>query len=136
MTTKPQNTILLTLRKLWVGFTLRCPKCEKGAMFAGLFKRNEVCPHCGVRFERLSGESVGGMFINLGLAEILSLGGFFISQLLLKPPLLAQVIFWVSFNILFVVLFYRHSRSMWVAVAYLANELYTDEEYLKMTGHQ
>ena len=135
MTAQP-NTILLTLRKLWVGFLLRCPNCEQGAMFTGLFTRNEMCPHCGVRFERLSGESVGGMFINLGLAEVLSLVGFFVSQLLLKPPILAQVIFWVSFNILFVVFFYRHSRAMWVAVSYLANGLYTDEEYLRKTGHQ
>lgn len=134
--TKQPNSILLTIRKLMVGFMLRCPNCEHGAMFTGLFNMNPVCPHCGVRFERLSGESVGGMFINLGLAEVLSLGGFFISQLLLKPPILAQVIFWVSFNILFVVFFYRHSRAMWVAIAYLANGLYTDEEYVEKTGQR
>lgn len=117
------------LEKLWLGFTLRCPNCGKGEMFNGLFKMIPTCSNCHVRYERLSGESVGGMYINLVFAELLSIGGFFITQLLFSPPMWFQIVFWVTFNILFVVLFYRHSRAMWVAISFLTMGVYPDPDY-------
>lgn len=50
------------LHVLWVGLTLRCPACEQGRTFKGLFSVNKTCSNCGVRFEREDGESVGGMY--------------------------------------------------------------------------
>ncbi len=79
-----------------------------------------TCPYCGRRYEKQSGESLGGMFINLPLVEVLSIAGYFISQAIFRPPLIFQMIFWGAFNVIFVVLFYRHSRSLWVAISYLA----------------
>ena len=115
------------LRKLVIGMLLRCPNCERGRMFTGLFAMRETCPYCHARFERQQGESIGGTLINLSFAELLSIGGFFVSEALFHPPLAFQLIFWVTFNILFVVLFYRHARGMWVAVAYLSGGVYPDE---------
>lgn len=114
------------LRTLLLGLSLRCPNCGKGKMFHGLFKMEPTCPYCHVRYERLSGESIGGMFINLGLAELLSIGGFFFTQFIFHPPLAFQLIFWTTFNILFVLLFYRHSRALWIAISYLTNGVYAD----------
>ncbi|MBN8619674.1 MAG: DUF983 domain-containing protein [Anaerolineae bacterium] len=119
---------LHVLHKLWVGLRLRCPNCEQGGMFHGLFKMEPTCPHCGVRFERQSGESIGGTLVNLVLAEMFSMGGFIITQVLFQPSWIFQLIFWVSFNILFVILFYRHARSLWVALVYLAGGVYVDPE--------
>jgi uncharacterized protein (DUF983 family) len=115
------------LRKLFVGMTLRCPNCEKGHMFSGLFTIRDTCPVCEARFERLQGESIGGTLINLSLAELLSIGGYFISEALFHPPLPFQLVFWISFNILFVVFFYRHARGMWVAIAYLSGGVFPDK---------
>ncbi len=126
MSSKP---VRYYLGKLLLGLRLRCPNCGQGRMFTGLFSMEETCPYCHVRYERRSGESIGGMFINLGLAEMLSIAGFFISQALFDPPLIFQMVFWVAFNILFVLLFYRHSRALWVAVSYLTNGVYPDPEY-------
>jgi uncharacterized protein (DUF983 family) len=117
------------VNKLWLGLMLRCPNCGKGKTFKTLFHIEKVCDHCGVRFERLSGESVGGMYINLGAAEFLSFAGYLITDILFRPPLLPEIAFWVTFNILFVVFFYRHSRSIWVAISYLAGGVMTDEDY-------
>lgn len=117
-----------------VGLLLRCPNCEQGRTFTGLFKMNKVCPYCGVRFEKQDGESVGGMYINLGIAELTSLGGFFLVHALFDPPFVPHAIFWVSYNILFCVLFYRHSRSLWIAISYLTGgvqpELDVDREWV------
>jgi uncharacterized protein (DUF983 family) len=108
------------------GLFLRCPNCGKGKMFRGLFSMEETCPFCGVRYERLRGESIGGMFINLGAAEFLSVGGYFLTQALFHPPFAYQVAFWVTFNLLFVILFYRHARALWVAISYLTSGVYHD----------
>ncbi len=116
------------LRVLWVGLKLRCPACEQGHTFSGLFKPNKTCSHCGVRFEREDGESVGGMYVNLSIAELTTMGGFFIAHALFQPPMLPHMIFWVTYNIAFCALFYRHSRSLWMAVSYLTGGVYRDGE--------
>lgn len=114
-------------RKLAVGMFLRCPNCERGRMFTGLFAMRETCPYCNARFERQQGESIGGTLINLSLAEIFTVGGFFVAEALLHPPFGLHLAFWITFNILFVILFYRHARGMWVGVSYLAGGVYPDE---------
>ncbi len=108
------------LHKLWVGFKLRCPHCEKGRTFQGLFKANRTCEACGYHFEIEDGESVGGMYINLGIASMTSIGGFFLAFHAFEIPFEAHLLFWVTYTLLFVILFYRNSRSIWMAITYLA----------------
>ena len=120
------------LKILWHGLCLRCPNCGKGHIYPGLFnlfKMEETCPYCHVRYERKYGESLGGMFINLPLVEVLSVGGYFLTQLLFAPPLAFQLVFCVTFNLAFVVLFYRHSRCLWIAISNLTSGVYVDPEY-------
>ncbi len=97
-------------------------------MFRGLFAMDETCPNCGVRYERRSGESIGGMMINLGAAEVLSMGGYIVTQALFAPPLAFQLIFWVAFNIIFILLFYRHSRGIWASLSFLSGNVYPDSD--------
>ncbi|MBI5667536.1 MAG: DUF983 domain-containing protein [Chloroflexi bacterium] len=123
------SQLFRTLHKLLLGLFLRCPNCGRGRMFRGLFHMEPTCPYCGVRYERQSGESIGGTLINLCVAEVLSVGGYFISQAIWNPPLEFQLIFWVTFNIVFIVLFYRHARGLWVSIAYLTGGVYPDPDY-------
>ncbi|MDX1993221.1 MAG: DUF983 domain-containing protein [bacterium] len=116
------------LKKLWCGVIVRCPNCERGAMFQGLFRMNATCPVCGVRFERRDGESLGGMMFTLGFAEVLSVGGFFLTEALFAPPLLVQLAVWTVFTVAFCVLFYRSGRGLWVSVVYLTGGVYRDDE--------
>jgi uncharacterized protein (DUF983 family) len=119
--------LLYAARKLLIGALLRCPNCERGHMFTGLFAIRPTCPVCRARFERRSGESIGGTVLNLVFAELLSVAGYFISEALFHPPLAFQLVFWIAFNILFIVFFYRHARGMWVSVAYLSGGVYPDD---------
>ncbi|MEZ4668403.1 MAG: DUF983 domain-containing protein [Anaerolineae bacterium] len=114
------------LHKLWLGLRLRCPNCEQGRMFSGLFQIEPVCPHCNARFERQSGESIGGTLINLCTAEVLTMGGYLLTQFLFSPSLVFQLTFWIAFNLIFIVLFYRHARALWVSVSYLSGDVYPD----------
>lgn len=118
------------LHKILVGAKLRCPNCEQGRMFSGLFQMNPTCPVCGVRFERSSGESLGGMMVNLVVAELLTIVGFFASYFVLGSPadMTPLIIFWLVFDILFVLGFYRPARGMWVAITYLTSGLRKDED--------
>ena len=116
------------IHKLRVGAAGRCPNCEEGRMFSGLFQMRPTCPVCGVRFERSSGESLGGMMLNLIVAELLTIGGFFGSYALLGSPLdmTPLLVFWLLFDIAFVLVFYRPARGLWVTVTYLTSGLHGD----------
>jgi len=117
------------LNVLLTGTRLRCPHCGQGKMSRGLLHMDKTCPYCGVRWERQSGESVGGMYINLGFAELTALGGFFLADALFHPPFVPHLVFWVVYNILFCLLFYRHARGMWVAISYLTGGVQMDADY-------
>lgn len=118
------------VHKVLVGLALRCPHCERGLLFPGalnLFRMNETCPQCGVRFERASGESLGGMMINLVTAEIVTVGGWILTEILFDFPWVPVLAFWVVFNVLFCLLFYRHARAVWASISYLGGAVYADE---------
>lgn len=119
MTTPHANLRTATGTALWRGFAIRCPHCGEGRTFDGLFNAHKTCSACGLLFEKQDGESVGGMYINLGIAEMLALGGFLTVHTLFRPPAVPHVIAWVIFNIVFCVVFYRHSRSLWMAISYV-----------------
>ncbi len=120
---------------LWRTLRLRCPNCGRGHIAGGLLKINPTCSYCGVRFEREEGESVGGMYINLGLAELFTLGGYFLANALFHPPFVPHLIFWVTFNVLFVLFFYRHARSLWIGISYLTGGVYADPDEQKEDTH-
>ena len=113
---------------MWTTFHLRCPNCERGRIFTGLFSMNETCPYCGVRFEREDGESVGAMYIATVAVELLTVGGYFAVDLLFHPPWIPHLIFWVIVDIVFLTLFYRHARSMWIGTVYLTGGVYADPD--------
>ncbi len=112
-----------------IGFLLRCPNCEQGKLFSSSsFEMNQTCPNCGVRFERQSGESLGGMMINLVTAELLTVGGWILTEVLFDFPWQPVLAFWVIFNILFCIAFYRPARGIWVSISYMGGGVYADTE--------
>jgi len=123
-----------TIRKLWVGGTLRCPNCEQGHMFTGLLAMRRVCPVCGVLFERQSGDSVGAMYINMGITTMTALGGFFLANTLFHPPMGPHIVFWVAYTLIFTTLFHRHARGISVAIYYLTVGLQKDEVEMRSAG--
>ena len=70
------------------------------------------------------------MMVNLVVAELLTLVGFFGSYVLLGSPadMTPLLIFWLVFDVLFVLGFYRPARGMWVAVTHLTSGLSVDEQ--------
>jgi uncharacterized protein (DUF983 family) len=52
---------------------LRCPRCGKGSLAAGLFKTAKSCPNCGMLFEKESGYFAGAIYPLYGMSG--ALGG-------------------------------------------------------------
>jgi uncharacterized protein (DUF983 family) len=47
--------------------TGRCPRCLRGPIWRGFFSMNDLCPVCGLRFERETGYWTGAMVASYGL---------------------------------------------------------------------
>lgn len=123
------------LSRLALGCRGRCPHCGRGRLFAGWFRLHPTCTYCDVRFARARGEMLGATYINTTLTLTLALIGFFAVEARFHPPILAQVIVWTAFCLLFPALAFRPLRGLWIAVAYLTGGVYADPDYEREWVH-
>lgn len=116
------------LKKLWLGFWLRCPNCEQGHLSDSFFSMRDTCEVCNVRYERKSGESAGASIIWLSVLPIVALFIYFGIDIAIPG-----ISLWISagiplaFVLIAGVMFYRNVRGLWIAVSYLTGAVYTDE---------
>ena len=117
------------LKKLLLGFFLRCPNCEKGHISDGLFSIRKQCEVCHAVFERKSGESTGAMAILMMALPILPLILFFVMYAI-NPEWGFGILFGIPVLITIVlgIFGYRHIRGLWIAIAYLTGSVYPDDE--------
>jgi len=101
------------------GIRLACPVCGEGRLFRGWFKMYERCPVCGFYYEREEGYFTGAMAINLVISELL-LAALAI-PLALQPwmSLMLLVVIGATLAILFPILFYRHSKGLWMSIDHI-----------------
>ena len=78
----------------------------------------DVCPGCGLRFERVPGQWLGSWFLNICLAQVLVvgiiLGGVIAAYP--DPPLLLLGLVGGALTVLFPIWFFPYSRMIWVAI--------------------
>jgi uncharacterized protein (DUF983 family) len=110
------------LRALFDGLILRCPRCHTGPMFARGFTMNKVCPHCGLHFEKASGEITGGMAVNTVATLALITLGSLVFGLNPAVPIAPLLIGLALFAILFPIAFYRSSRGLWASFLYITGD--------------
>jgi hypothetical protein len=87
-------------------------------MFAGWFRMNKSCEHCGFPFEREPGFYLGSIYVNYGLTAwtmtvsfmVLFLGFGYSPDVLLWPEM--------AFCVLFPLWFHRYARAIWIAFDY------------------
>jgi uncharacterized protein (DUF983 family) len=112
---------------------LKCPRCGVGEMFEGFFRMRGECPFCRLKFEREQGFFVGAIYVNYAVTVLIAMPGF----LLLDRYGLAltqQLIIWGAFVVAFPLVFFRHSRSLWLAVAHLLDP--GDDRWLRSIPKQ
>ena len=105
----------------WNGIVnAKCPRCRKGKVFEGptygfrVQRMNEVCPYCGLKFEREPGYFYVSMFISyaMNVAEMISMS---VAAYVLGLPLVYENLwYYVGILLAAVLVFspfnYRYSR--------------------------
>jgi uncharacterized protein (DUF983 family) len=114
-----QRGLPRALALLWRGVCLRCPRCGARSLFRTWFAMYERCAVCGLRFEREQGYFLGAMYINYGVTVVLALLGSFALEYWTQPSLTHQLVLWVGFCTVFPVLFFRHSRGLWLGFDFI-----------------
>ncbi len=93
---------------------LRCPLCGQGRLFRGLWAMNDRCEVCDADFHREAGFYLGSIYVNYGLTTLIVSIAY--PALLFTGTLSNDTLLWTSiaFILLFPLLIFRHSRSIWL----------------------
>lgn len=104
---------------------LACPRCGRGRLFRGLFRMHAACGHCGLPFSREPGFYLGSIYINYGVTVLLT-GGLY-AALVLLMGFSAETALTVCLGVAvaFPILFFRHARSLLLAVDAAVNSRQT-----------
>jgi ABC-2 type transport system ATP-binding protein len=95
-------------------------------MFQGLFRMRPECLTCGLKFEREQGYFLGAIYINYAATVVCMLVGFFVLDYFIELSLTYQIVVWSSFGVVFPMMFFRYSRSLWLSLDYIFSPV---EEY-------
>ena len=100
------------------GFTKRCARCGAGHLFRRWVTMKDICPGCGLHFEREQGYWAGALAINfivVGGIFLVTMGTVLALTIPTIPiiPVLATV---VPIMIIGPIVFYPFSKTIWVAV--------------------
>lgn len=106
-------------KTLGSGVFLKCPRCGGGKLFDGFFRMRQDCSRCHLRFEREQGFFVGAIYINYAATVMIVIPGFFLVDHYAGVSLSHQLLLWGAFAVFFPMVFFRHSRSFWLSLAYL-----------------
>ena len=109
-----------SLQLLWRALILRCPKCGKGKLYRHGYVMYESCPVCGWRFEREHGYWTGAMAVNLVVTEFL-IAFAVVPLAFVGVPAAPLAIVGIPVTIALPFLFYRHSKSFWMAIDFMLN---------------
>ena len=94
---------------------LRCPICGRGKPFTGLLGMRADCGHCGYIYEREPGYFVGALYFNYLPFALLMIVAFFTVAGIWNVGLTRQWPWLAALGVLGPLLFFRHSRMLWIA---------------------
>ena len=103
------------------GLRLRCPRCGVGPLYAKPFRMHSNCRQCDLQFEREQGYFVGAIYINYAATVAIAVPGFFLLDAFTGMTINQQLALWVPFAVIFPLLFFHHSRSLWLVLDHLFN---------------
>jgi uncharacterized protein (DUF983 family) len=101
------------------GLHLRCPVCGQGKLYRGWFKMYEQCPVCHFTYEREAGYFTGAMAVNLIVSELIIAAITIPLAVNQDIPLIPLILWGLTMPILFPLLFYRHTKSLWMSLDHL-----------------
>lgn len=99
------------------GLLKRCPRCGQGNLFHRWTEMVDACPRCGLHFEQEEGYWVGALTYNTMITLILFavLIGVGVGVTWPDSPVFTLVGIGAVAGVLFPILFYPYSKTIWVA---------------------
>lgn len=105
------------------GLLLRCPACGDAPLFRGPFRMHDRCSACGVPFTREPGFYLGSIYINYGVTVLVTGGLYAFLALVLGWSQEASLTACLGVAVLLPVAFFRHARSLLLALDGSVNRL-------------
>lgn len=103
--------------------TLRCPACGNSSIIQKPFHIKHHCDRCRSLFKREEGFFVGAILMNVVVSELIILAVCFFALLLLGVEYDDVLIVLFVVAVVFPILFFHHSWSLWLAFDYLIESL-------------
>lgn len=108
--------------KLYSILTGSCPRCHKESMYVErnpyslgkLFKMNERCSHCGLKYKMEPSFFYGAMYVSYGVGIAFSVSAFVIAFLFFEASLINTFIAIVTTMVIFMPVIIRLSRNIWI----------------------
>ena len=114
-----------TRGRIWIllqrSLRLRCPRCGVGRLFGGWLSMHRQCSTCSLVFEREQGYFVGAIYVNYAATVLLSLAGYFALDIYTDIALTVQLSLWCAFCVVFPIVFFPYSRSLWLTIDAVLN---------------
>ena len=120
---------MVLARLLWRGATRRCPVCGQRRIFRRWFTIVERCPRCNLRFERIEGHLSGALGVNtvFSILAVLLAGILGFVATFPELPLVPLTTMIIAVAVIFPIVFYPFSKTMWTAVDLRLRPPGTDE---------
>ena len=106
------------LRRFGRALLRRCPNCGQRGVVLRVLTLTDRCPGCGLRFERHEGYWLGAVAINTGATIAVFFAVFVAGMVTTWPdvPWNGLLVVTVAVNLLFPIVFYPWSKTLWVAI--------------------
>ena len=106
------------IMRLWTALRLRCPRCQRGALFQRRMTMHAACPHCGLDLEPDPGFYLGSIYANYAATVLLTSAIFILAVHVYGSD--KHVVLWgcAAITVLFPIWFFRYARSVWLSLMY------------------
>ena len=108
---------------LWRSLRLLCPACGQASVARAPFRVRHHCPNCRALFKREEGFFVGAILANVMTTELVILVVCLVWLTLLGSSYETVLAGLFVIALVFPVLFYHHSWSLWLGFDYLVEGL-------------
>jgi uncharacterized protein (DUF983 family) len=96
---------------------LRCPKCRRGMVFRKRLTMYNLCPACGMKFEREPGYFIGAMYISYAFAAFfIGVVSFLVNLVLPELEFVWTVLTAAALMLPLVPSMIRYSKILWMTI--------------------
>lgn len=83
-----------------------------------IFDLHSHCPNCGVNFQPNAGDFLGTITIAYAVLSVLVIVGIFVLYQVSDLSVTTHATIWTSFSFLFMLLFFRNLKGLWIGILY------------------